>query len=199
MATRDISASLHWFHNKRDGVSNHQRLDCLLNRLFRHRTKKTPKLRVTGLCEGNPPVTGGFPSQSSVTRKKLPFDDIIVIRWIHKRYPIIVMNNKDVICNISQEMCVRVCVLFCFVVVLYQSAYPGSPSGLLFWQKCNVTIAPVPVQKSWRMWINKSPELAKNWLNHNTTTQNKVHILWDVLPRQYIPQNMYTVLLRFAR
>ena len=27
--------------------------------------KKTPKLRVTGLCEGNPPVTGGFPSQSA--------------------------------------------------------------------------------------------------------------------------------------
>ena len=25
--------------------------------------KKTLKLRVTGLCEGNPPVTGGFPSQ----------------------------------------------------------------------------------------------------------------------------------------
>ena len=27
------------------------------------RPKKTPKLRVTGLCEGNPPVTDGFPSQ----------------------------------------------------------------------------------------------------------------------------------------
>ena len=27
--------------------------------------KKTSKLHVTGLCEGNPPVTGGFPSQSS--------------------------------------------------------------------------------------------------------------------------------------
>ena len=26
--------------------------DCLLNCLFRHRSKKTPKLRVTALCEG---------------------------------------------------------------------------------------------------------------------------------------------------
>ena len=34
------------------GVSNHQPHDCLLNRLFRHRSKKTSKLRVTGLCEG---------------------------------------------------------------------------------------------------------------------------------------------------
>ena len=25
--------------------------------------KNTSKLRVTALCEGNPPVTGGFPSQ----------------------------------------------------------------------------------------------------------------------------------------
>ena len=31
-----------------DGVSNHQRLDCLLNRLFRRRSKKIPKLRITG-------------------------------------------------------------------------------------------------------------------------------------------------------
>ena len=30
--------------------------DCLLNRLFRRRSKKTPKLPVTGLCEGNSPV-----------------------------------------------------------------------------------------------------------------------------------------------
>ena len=52
-----------WRHNERDGVSNHRRLDCLPDRLFRHRSKKISKLRVTGFCEGNPPVTGGFPSQ----------------------------------------------------------------------------------------------------------------------------------------
>ena len=54
-------------HNERDGVSNYRRLDCLLNRLSSRRSKKTSKLRVTGLCEGNPPVTGGFPSQMAVT------------------------------------------------------------------------------------------------------------------------------------
>ena len=26
-------------------------------------SKKTSKLIITGLCEGNPPMTGGFPSQ----------------------------------------------------------------------------------------------------------------------------------------
>ena len=39
------------------------RLDCSLNRLFRHRSKKTSKLRVPGLFEGNSPVISGFPSQ----------------------------------------------------------------------------------------------------------------------------------------
>ena len=39
--------SLLWRHNGPDGVSNHQHRDCLLNRLFRRRSKKTSKLRVT--------------------------------------------------------------------------------------------------------------------------------------------------------
>ena len=52
--------SLQWRHNERDGVSNHQPHDCLLNRLFRRRSNKTSKLRVTGLCAGNRrwPVAG---------------------------------------------------------------------------------------------------------------------------------------------
>ena len=55
--------SLQGRHNGHESVSNHQPHDCLLNRLFRHRSKKTSKVRVTGLCEGNSPVTGEFPAQ----------------------------------------------------------------------------------------------------------------------------------------
>ena len=55
--------SSQWRHNEHDGVSNHLPHDCLLDRLFRCRSKKTSKLRVTGLCEGNSPVTGEFPAQ----------------------------------------------------------------------------------------------------------------------------------------
>ena len=53
--------SLHWRHNDHDGVPNHQPHGCLLNRLFRRRSKKTSKLRVTGLCVWNSPgpVTKG--------------------------------------------------------------------------------------------------------------------------------------------
>ena len=55
--------TLQWRHNGHSSVSNHQPHDCLLNRLFRRRSKKTPKLRVTGLCAGNSPGTGEFPAQ----------------------------------------------------------------------------------------------------------------------------------------
>ena len=70
--------SLQWRHNEHDGLSNHQRVDSLLNRLFRPKSKKPSKLRVTGLCEGNSPVTGEFPTHRSVTRKMFPFDDVIM-------------------------------------------------------------------------------------------------------------------------
>ena len=53
-------------HNGRDGVSNHQPHDCLRNRLFGRRSKKSSKLCVTGICvgnKGNSPVTGEFPAQ----------------------------------------------------------------------------------------------------------------------------------------
>ena len=49
--------TLLWRHNGRDCVSNHQPHDCFLNRLFSSRSKKTSKLRVTGLCAGNSPGT----------------------------------------------------------------------------------------------------------------------------------------------
>ena len=55
--------ALLWRHNEHDSVSNHQPHDCLLNRLFRHRSKKTSKPRVTGLYAGNSPETGEFPAQ----------------------------------------------------------------------------------------------------------------------------------------
>ena len=55
--------TLQWRHNGHDSVTNHQPRDCLLNRLFRRRSKKTSKLRVTGLCAGNSPGTGEFPAQ----------------------------------------------------------------------------------------------------------------------------------------
>ena len=46
--------SLQWRHNEHRGVSDHLRIDCLLSRLFKRRSNKISKLRVTGLCEEFP-------------------------------------------------------------------------------------------------------------------------------------------------
>ena len=52
MCDQIVPGSLQWCHNGCDGISNHQPHHCLLNRLFRHRSKKTSKLCATGLCAG---------------------------------------------------------------------------------------------------------------------------------------------------
>ena len=76
--TWNILDSLLWRHNGRDSILNHQLHDCLLNRLFSRRSKKTSKLRVTGLCAGNSPAPVNSPHKWPVTRKMFPFDDVIM-------------------------------------------------------------------------------------------------------------------------
>ena len=71
--------SLQWRHNERESVSNHQPHHCLLNRLFRRRSEKTSKLRVTGLCVGNSPGPVNSPHKWPVTRKMFPCDDVIML------------------------------------------------------------------------------------------------------------------------
>ena len=77
--THSCTEALHWRHNDRGGVSHHQPHDCLLSRLFGRRSKKTSKLRGTGLCAGNSPGPVNSPRKGPVTRKMFPFDDVIMI------------------------------------------------------------------------------------------------------------------------
>ena len=74
---RASDCSLRWRHNDHAGVSNHQPHGCLLNRLFRRKSKKTSKLRVTGLCAGNSPGTGEFPAQMA------SYAENVSIWWRH--------------------------------------------------------------------------------------------------------------------
>ena len=105
--------SLHWRYNDHDGVSNHQPYGCLLNRLFRRRSKKTSKLRVTGLCVGNSPGPVNFPHKGPVTQKNVsiwwrhhvhtiwqqqkifPFDDVIMCIRYGSRYYYLKWSSKD--------------------------------------------------------------------------------------------------------
>ena len=72
--------TLQWRYNGLDGVSNHQPDDCFVNRLFRCRSKKTSKLRVTGLCAGISQVTGEFPAQMTSNAEN------VSIWWRHHKY-----------------------------------------------------------------------------------------------------------------
>ena len=69
--------SLQLRHNEHDGISNDLPLYCLLNRLFRYRSKEISKLSVTGLCEGKSPVTGEFPAQRASNAEN------VFIWWHH--------------------------------------------------------------------------------------------------------------------
>ena len=63
---KEIQRTLEWCHNERNGFWNHRRFECLRNRLFRRRSKKTSKLRLTGLCGAS-------------NGEMCPFDDIIMM------------------------------------------------------------------------------------------------------------------------
>ena len=69
--------ALQWHHNGHDSVSNHQPYDSLLNHLFRCRSKKTSKLRITGLCAGNSRGTSEFPAQMASKAEN------VSIWWCH--------------------------------------------------------------------------------------------------------------------
>ena len=68
---------LRWRHNGHDGVSNHQPHDCLLNRIYgqsKHQSSASLAF-VRGIHRG--PVNS--PHKGPVTRKMLPFDDVIML------------------------------------------------------------------------------------------------------------------------
>ena len=96
-------SALQWRQNERNGISNQQPHDCLLNFLFRCRSKKPSKLHVTGLCEGNSPVNSLH--KGPVTRKMFSFDDVIMKMW-HG-----IAGQK------------------CFYTLLPSNAIPWQPSG----------------------------------------------------------------------
>ena len=123
---KENAQALIWRHNEHDSVSNHQPHGCLLSRLFRHKSKKTSKLRVTGLCVGNSPGPVNSPHKGPVTRKMFPFDDVIMsvsIPWLHD---VVLMKPKATflphtlshfLLSYSVQKCRKYCLTFSVVLV----------------------------------------------------------------------------------
>ena len=134
--------SLQWRHNGHDGVSNHQPHNCLLNRLFRRRSQKTSKLRVTDLCTGNSPVNS--PHKWPVTRKMFPLDDVILWRSGNLR-----MSDLQ-LCSVRHNI---KCMLYIFILssfIWFQELY-NVPYEHIDWsrQRNNVSWADLYSPHSW--------------------------------------------------
>ena len=128
-----LVCTLHWRHNDHDGVSNHQPHDCLLNRLFRRRSKKTPKLRVTSLCAGISPGPANSPQKGPVTRKMFPFDDVILKQnkthqstylvhdsWElfgHVYFTYLNASHYDILFSFTLFSSLNKCFIFCLVLL----------------------------------------------------------------------------------
>ena len=69
---------LQWHHNGCNGGPNHRCLDCWFSHLFRRKSKKTSKLRITDLCRGIHWWPVDSPHKGSVMWKMFPFDDVIM-------------------------------------------------------------------------------------------------------------------------
>ena len=102
--------SLRWRHNVRNSVSNHQPHYCLLNRLFRRRSKKTSNSASLAFVWGIHRGLVNSPHQWPVTRKMFPFDDVIMIRHcqtINRRCTF--YKVKYVLINIWKLMVSKIC------------------------------------------------------------------------------------------
>ena len=68
-----------WRHNQRDGVSKHQPYDCLLNRLFRRRSRKHQSSASLAFVRGVHRWPVNSLHKGPATRKMFPFDDVIML------------------------------------------------------------------------------------------------------------------------
>ena len=98
-----------WRHNEHEGISNHQPLDCLLNHLYRCRSKKTSKAHVTGPCEGNPSITGGFLSQRANNTEKFLFDDIAMKMYDMYSSCSITAVHYCILCTSNRQTSLQIC------------------------------------------------------------------------------------------
>ena len=150
------TVTLHWRHIERDGFTHHQRLDLLLNRMFSRRSKKTSKLRASGLCEENSPMTGELLAQRASNAER------VSIWWrYHEHDPMLTSPDRE-------------CLIWTFVIATLIAHILGEEpkSCLLQWFVPNAASLH-NVTKSDR-WDGR--ELERQLKKHLTTLFNTVVI-----------------------
>ena len=75
----DKAYSLQWRHNERDGVSNHQPHDCLLNCYSGTDERKHQRSASLAFVRGIQRWPVNSPHKGPITRKMFPLDDVIMM------------------------------------------------------------------------------------------------------------------------
>ena len=120
-----LTMSVHWRHNERDDVSNHRRLDYLLDRLLRRRLKKHQIFASLAFVRGIHSSPMDSPHKGPVMWKMFPSTHILYYIGIDRRiYQLAILSR---------------CISSCPVI----NAYMGHiwHSGQPFSLPCNVTYA----------------------------------------------------------
>ena len=180
--------SIQWRHNGRDSVSNHQPHDCLLSGLFRRRSKKTLKLRVTGLCAGNSPGTGEFPAQMASNAENVSNWCI----WVALDSRLILFNRIHTLQWLSQDKIVLRCDSY-----IYNTPSPFLMIGITFNHFANHEL--LPESYHWRnpctnYSLKKSNEENTLWLGidehgfHRRNDDIKYAFTWRLLNKSWAEQ-----------
>ena len=116
--------TLQWCHNESDGVSNHRRLGCLLNRLFTHRSTSASLAFVREKSTGHRRIP------LTVTRKMFPFDDVIMT--MHDNHTEIVYVKTSRSCQLNAVLVINGNKIFLIVSVFVNVSYHHTEIHLLF-------------------------------------------------------------------
>ena len=81
-----LSWTLQWRHDECDGVSNHRRFGCLLNRFTGADQRKNQSSASLAFVTGIHRWPVDYPHKGPITRKRFPFDDVTmenltIVRW----------------------------------------------------------------------------------------------------------------------
>ena len=126
---KEYGNALQWRHYGRNSVSNHQPHHCFLKGLIRRRSKKTWKLRVTGLCAGNSPGTGEFPAQMASNAEN------VSIWWRHHVNGLFAwMLGTRILTGVLPENVIKVISIVCPAISLKLSCLK-----LTYWERMTHT------------------------------------------------------------
>ena len=187
---------MQWRHNGCDIVLNHQRLDCLPNRLFRRRSKKTSRPDVTGLCEGNSRVAGEFPSQRDSNAEN------VSISWRH--HEIIVTSLCGNVFRITAPVWGMPCQKQFSCKFIPGDIALGNRMCIPYQSlthRCRMTHICAsklgPHWFRWRLVACRSSSYYRNqwWLNVNQTPANTFNDIWIKSPTSMIQENQFQNIL----